>query len=179
MALVKGITRKSTEAWKSPDGQRTIYEVVLEVEGEPFKTQTFSEKIAQEGFEGELEVYEKNGKQFVRQAPKEDSQYGGRSGGAYSGGKSFTPKDQFTMYLSYAKDLMVACIARGDKITFEEAVSQTIGAGHTLYDDRPDAVASTVASIASGETKIDDISESDFSKLLDDAVDKNKDKFDI
>ena len=179
MPLFKAVTRKSTVAWKSPDGQRTIHEVVLEVEGEPFKTQTFSEKIAEVGFEGEVEVYDKNGKQFVRQAPKEGytsgtgaSSYGQRGGGV--------ARDSFTMYMSYAKDLLVACINRGDKISYEDAIQEVIGAGHTLYEARPDnsggSTTPDVKKDVAEDIKDEPISLEDFDKMIEKA---QGDKFDI
>jgi LPS sulfotransferase NodH len=41
------------------------------------------------------------------------------------------------MYLSYAKDVVVACIERGDKMGVEEAISTVIAQGNRLYEARP------------------------------------------
>jgi hypothetical protein len=55
---------KAVQVWKSSDGSRKIWE--LEVPGGE-SYQTMSEKIAGGG-EFEVEVYDKNGRKFVRQA---------------------------------------------------------------------------------------------------------------
>ena len=55
MPIVK--TLSSEQVWQSDDGKITKYDVVVESEGRSFKTQTFSEKIATAGFEGEVESY--------------------------------------------------------------------------------------------------------------------------
>lgn len=58
------------QVWQSPDGQKTIWEVALKAEGgNEYRLKTYSEKIAQMGFEGEVESYlNKHGDRFVRQA---------------------------------------------------------------------------------------------------------------
>ena len=80
MPIVK--TLSSEQVWQSDDGKITKYDVVVESEGRSFKTQTFSEKIATAGFEGEVESYPDKRfpeKKLLRQ-PKRDFG-GGRSGG--------------------------------------------------------------------------------------------------
>lgn len=76
-------TLSSEQVWQSDDGQITKYDVVMESEGRSFKSQTFSKKIAQVGFEGEVESYPDKKypeKKLVRQ-PKRDFGGGYRSGG--------------------------------------------------------------------------------------------------
>lgn len=91
MPTLDGATTKDSKAvWKSPDGQRTISEVVLDYQGTTFKAKTYSNDIATVGWTGTIESYEKEGRQgsetFVKQPPKENQGYptaGGRSGGSY------------------------------------------------------------------------------------------------
>ena len=139
MSIFKAKTTASNQVWKSPDGQRVIFEVYLETPEGPAKAKCYSQVIAAVGFEGEVETYEKSGKQgpetFVKQAPKEDAP-------SYAGGskKEYSPKgDAFTMYLSYAKDLMVALLNNGAKIDYPTALQMVVGGGYELYEARPDA----------------------------------------
>lgn len=71
-------TTKTEQAWQSPDGSRTIWKVVLETDGKQYPLQTFSQKIAEVGFEGDVETYlSKKGDRFVRQVAKERNYSGG------------------------------------------------------------------------------------------------------
>jgi hypothetical protein len=64
-------TVNSEQVWRSPDGQKTIWNVVLEAEGKQYPLKTFSQKIAEPGFEGEVESYaNQRGDRFVKQTPK-------------------------------------------------------------------------------------------------------------
>lgn len=64
-------TINSEQVWKSPDGQKTIWEVTLEAGGKQYPLKTFSNKIAEPGFEGDVESYaNQRGDRFVKQAPK-------------------------------------------------------------------------------------------------------------
>lgn len=59
--------------WSSPDGKVTIWTIKLEVDGERNTQSTMSKAIATEGFQGDVEIYtNQKGKDYVRQAPKED-----------------------------------------------------------------------------------------------------------
>lgn len=59
--------------WNSPDGKVTIWTIKLEVDGERNTQSTMSKVIATEGFQGDVEIYTNaKGKDYVRQAPKED-----------------------------------------------------------------------------------------------------------
>lgn len=63
------------DAWESPDGKVTIWQIKLEVDGERDTHNTMSKALATVGFEGDVEVYTNaKGKDYVRQAPKEDGQ---------------------------------------------------------------------------------------------------------
>lgn len=75
-------TLASQQVWQSPDGQKTIWDVTLEADGRQYPLKTFSSKIAEVGFEGEVESYaNQRGDRFVKQTPKPEAQ---RSGGGYS-----------------------------------------------------------------------------------------------
>lgn len=59
---------KSVElAWKSDDG-KILKHIVVTEDGQTFRT--FSKTIAKEGWSGEVEVYEKNGENLVKQPQK-------------------------------------------------------------------------------------------------------------
>lgn len=136
-------TTKSEVMWKSPDGQRIIYKVSLSTDAGDVEAKTYSKDIAQEGWSGTVETYEKEGKfgseTFVKQPPKEGNfvPQGSASTRATSG--KTANFDTFTMYLSYAKDIVVAQIAAGEKIDYARAIELTLGGGHMLYEGRPDA----------------------------------------
>lgn len=152
MPQLEVTTKKATSVWKSPDGQREIWELELDYEGKPVKAKTYSKDIATNEWHGTVETYEKAGRNgsetFVKQPPKEGGSYGPStssgtstpSGSGFAGGKP--SNDPYTMYLSYAKDVMVALIA-ADKVAgyddytdFLDAVS---AGGDILYSKRPDA----------------------------------------
>lgn len=77
--MAQARTLKSEETWKSDDGQLVKYKVVLDMQGQQITTETFSRKVAQVGFSGEVEKYQnKRGDWLVRQ-PKNDAFRGSRS----------------------------------------------------------------------------------------------------
>jgi hypothetical protein len=72
-------TINSEQVWQSPDGQKTIWNVTLEADGKQYPLKTFSNKIAEPGFEGDVESYaNQRGDRFVKQLPKP------QGGGGYS-----------------------------------------------------------------------------------------------
>ena len=97
---VKTIAGRSV--WKSPDGQREIYEVVLEHEGKNLKAKTYSSDIPVVGWEGKVDTYEKEGRNgietFVKQPPKE----GGYAGAGSTSGRSYQPKDEKAIQAMFA-----------------------------------------------------------------------------
>lgn len=139
-------TTASRSVWKSPDGQREIFEVTLDHDGQPVTGKTYSKDISVIGWSGTVETYEKEGRNgaetFVKQPPKE---FGGQTysqGSSTSSSKASKPAfDNFTMYLSYAKDLAVACIKDGkfDGALYGEVLDSVATGGTTLYESRPDA----------------------------------------
>lgn len=140
-------TKTATSVWKSPDGQREIFELGLEYEGKPVKAKTYSKDIATVGWSGTVETYEKPGRNgsetFVKQPPKEGGSYGGSSGsqGGYRGGGGKHQADPFTMYLSYAKDAAIASVHEGkfDGGLYQELLEAIEAGGAQLYAGRPDA----------------------------------------
>lgn len=172
MPTFQAKTIAATQVWKSPDGQRTIFEVTLQTGQGSANAKTYSAAIGQIGFEGEVETYEKPGQKgpevFVKQVAKENPGYTG--GGSYSGGGKAGSKpvsDPFTMYLSYAKDLAVAVMHEGkiDSQLYAEALEMVLVGGQTLYDGRPDAPAKEVKPATDLLTVVDQ----DFNQQLDDA----------
>lgn len=69
--LVKTIN--SDQVWRSPDGQKTIWQVILQAnDGNTYSLKTYSPKISILGYEGDVESYvNTRGDRFVRQALKE------------------------------------------------------------------------------------------------------------
>lgn len=151
MPTLRVETKTSNSVWRSPDGQREIFEVGLDYNGAMLKAKTYSKDISSVGWSGDVESYEKesrNGSEtFVKQPQKEGFQGGGgstrsgtspssQSGYGAGGGKD----DQFTMYLSYVKDIVVAMLATKegfDEGKFGELLAAVSVGGKTLYDDRP------------------------------------------
>jgi hypothetical protein len=143
--LDKVSTVSSKSVWRSPDGQREIFEVMLDYQGNTFKGKTYSKDIATDGWSGTVETYEKEGRNgpetFVKQPAKENG-YSGGGGRSYGSSPKQTTNDPFTMFLSYAKDLMVALIASEQGYTterFAELLEDLNTGGMTLYDNRPGA----------------------------------------
>lgn len=131
MPTFRGTTKQSRESWKSDDGKVTAYELIIDANGADMRVQTYSKAISQIGWTGEFETYEKNGRTFAKQPQKERS-FGG-------GGGAKVPQDQFTMYLSYAKDLAIAALKDGkfDGAFYGELLDNVLLGGKTLYDGRP------------------------------------------
>lgn len=117
MAILNGVTTKESNlVWKSPDGERELYEVVFESQGQELKAKTYSSYIGTEGWSGDLLVEERQGKKgletFVKQAPKEDGSYQARSGGGASGGANsrqpYVPKDDKAIQAMWAISQSIA-----------------------------------------------------------------------
>lgn len=145
MPTLDEVTTKSVEkVWTSPDGQRNIYKLTLNYKGSTLPVQTYSDAIAVVGWTGEVESYEKPGKfgpqTFVKQPQKEGYSGGRSSGGGGGSGYSKAPADPFTMYLSYAKDVAVALVAKTGKLDADEykaVLDLVIAGGHSLFEGRP------------------------------------------
>jgi hypothetical protein len=128
------------QTWQSDDGRIKKYEVVLDVDGKHFKADTYSEKISQKGWKGDIETYEKadrNGvvRTYVKQ-PAREGGYPNRGGG---GGKS-SPADSHTMYTSYVKDIAIALLETSDYSAKKlgEVVDEVSAKGTWLWNQRPD-----------------------------------------
>lgn len=67
---MKAKTISSEQVWQSPDAQKTIWNVNLTADGKEYALKTFSAKVAEVGFEGEVESYvNQRGDRFVKQVP--------------------------------------------------------------------------------------------------------------
>lgn len=136
-------TKASEEIWKSPDGSKVIHKVTLVGStGDEIEVRTYSKDIAAVGWTGDVETYEQPGKgNFPSQtfAKQPQKQFGGRGGG-FKGGSS-REQDPFTMYLSYAKDLVVVLQETSgfDSKKFAELLKATVQGGRMLYNNRPGA----------------------------------------
>jgi hypothetical protein len=92
-------------------GDRTIYEVELEYQGNPFKAKSYSDRVAAIGFTGDVEVYDKQGQrgseQFVRQAPKENAAPAS-SGTSTAARPAYQPKDEKAIQAMWAISQAIA-----------------------------------------------------------------------
>lgn len=164
----------SEQVWQSPDKQRTIYKLEAETEdGKSLDVQTFSEKIT-DGFEGEVETYERGRNTFVRQLPKEDEsgQYASRTQTGSAGGRpQYRPpqSDPFTMYLSYAKDIAVALLQTDSfsKKKLLEVIENVNVAGKALYEERPEATRKENAKPKEEKASVEDDVDTDEQTSID------------
>lgn len=141
MPIMQATTKEAKSVWKKDD--REISEVVLRIDGKLLKAKTYSSAIANPGFVGEVETYEKTGRNgsetFVRQAPKEDGYKSNGSqlvgGSKPSQGRS-NQGDNYTMYLSYAKDIAVALIGEGgfEPEVFKDTLQHVANGGDFLFN---------------------------------------------
>lgn len=141
-------TTNSEQVWQSPDGQKTIWEVTLKAEGgNEYRLKTYSEAVAQLGFEGEVESYLNNrGERFVRQKLAKKASVYGRDDDAiraqWAIGQAINlasvkmDKEQITLPVieQYAKELF-ATVSRvkGEKVTpeLQRRADQAIGLTQT------------------------------------------------
>lgn len=134
-----------TRAYESKYGAMVSYKVMFE--GNPqaveiSQKQTTPAPKVGDTLDGTIDMSGQYG-------PKFKKEYNQGVGGFPSGSPSpmgarpsstkFTPQDQFTMYLSYSKDIVVALINSGAKLDHETAIQMALGGGHALYDGRPGA----------------------------------------
>lgn len=115
-------TISGNQIWASPDGQRKIYELVVDMDGKQLKAKTYSDAISQAGWSGEVETYEKANRNggmdtFVKQPPKE----GGSGNYGASGGRSYggSQKDEAAIKAMWAIG-QAANIVNGAGIPFAE-----------------------------------------------------------
>jgi hypothetical protein len=175
-------TISAEEIWRK--GDRVIHEVVLQIGDKQFKAKTYSGAIANTNFSGNIESYEKPNSRggtetFVRQEQKE-----GGSHGAYpsKGSGARGDSNPFTMYLSYAKDILVALIAAQtyDPAFYHKLLENAVEGGNYLYEHRPDATpseqstAKTPAATAAPLTVADHVFEGAEALSLDDIPDLNE-----
>lgn len=71
-------TIDSEQVWQSPDGTKKIWEVAVRTPDEKsYRVKTYSPYIAKQGFEGDVESYDKRGERFVRQIVKQTETHKG------------------------------------------------------------------------------------------------------
>ncbi len=143
---IVSVANNGAPAWQSPDGQRKIWQVTVDVNGKQAPCKTYSQVLSQVGYQGMIETYEKANNRggidtFIKQ-PAQDPQQAAQ-GRPYSGGgqQSASQQSPYTMYLSYAKDVAVALIGKG--VAFSETdllmeLKKIAAGGEFLYDMRPD-----------------------------------------
>lgn len=134
------------EVWRK--GDLAIFKLTLEYNGQQVQAKTYSKTIANSGWEGTVETYEKEGRNgsetFVKQPQREGFTPGSQgTPRSNSGGGSRPSSDNFTMYLSYAKDIAIACVKDGkfDDKLYSEVLEAVEAGGAQLYQGRPDAPA--------------------------------------
>lgn len=102
MPILEVTTKSANQVWASPDGQRVIYALELDYNGESVTAKTYSAAIATPGWKGTVDTYEKQGRNgtetFVKQPPKEGGWQGNSgpqsSGGQIAGSKpAYQPRD--------------------------------------------------------------------------------------
>lgn len=160
-------TVDSRLSWSSTDGKIKIYDVVLSADGNLVKARTYSGVICKQLWAGDVETYEKTNKNgtvdtYVRQAPKENSPYAAKEGN----------KDQYTMYLSYAKDVAIALIETSGftKSQFDSLLEDIVAGGKYLFDNRPSGEESNKSLNASPDEDI---------PIIREAVREGNDDYDI
>jgi hypothetical protein len=123
---------------------------------------TFSGAIAAQGWSGEVLTEERPGRNgsetFVKQPPKEGGftpQFQKSAPAVSSPKREF---DNFTMYLSYAKDLVVALqnTEGYNQESFEKLLEATIKGGKALYAHRPGGEADVPAPVQDTIVSMDD-----------------------
>lgn len=129
MPVLEVKTTSANSVWKSPDGQREIFELQLEYEGKPVKAKTYSKDISTVGWEGTVETYEKqsrNGMEtFVKQPPKEGGfspQQQGSRQSSTGGGSSYTPRDDSHIKAQWAIGQAVSVLSKDEGELDLEAV---------------------------------------------------------
>lgn len=81
--------------------------------------------------------------------------------GGYSGGGSAKKfdGDNYTMYLSYAKDIAIACVGIGSLDTFEKLIEAADKGAKVLYAGRPGAAPETPSDSAPDQLSMDNLHE--------------------
>lgn len=127
--IIKDVLTTSIDSdWTSPDGKVTIWTIKLETpDGDRHLYKTMSKKIAQEGWRGDVELYTNDkGKDYIRQAPKEESP----KGSGYDDGQAWGNAK------TNATQLVINTMESGT--TLNDAVRATIAAARVLYSAKPE-----------------------------------------
>lgn len=108
MPTAQATTKEAEQIWASPDGQRKLRKVIMEVNGASVEVRTYSDQIATVGWSGTVETYEKPGKDghaaqtFVKQPPKEGGYSGGSASTSGSGKPTYQPRDDDAIKAMFA-----------------------------------------------------------------------------
>ena len=133
-------TLSSEKIWSK--GEISIWKITLDVDGKSFFAKTYSGKIAEMGWSGDVETYEKPNRSggadtFVRQPQTEGYQQASSSASAPSAKPASSGSNPYTMFLSYAKDIAVAFITLEGKVDheqFSQVIDEIIQGGHRLME---------------------------------------------
>lgn len=141
-------TTDSKQIWASPDGQRKIYDLRLEYNGKLVKAKTYSHSIAAINWEGEVDLYEKDGRNgletFVKQPPKntDGAEVGSKPA---SQGQAFKGKDEKAIQAMWAIGQAVQTVSRlpfDEKQALDEYMSIIETHAQSLYAMVPRVKAS-------------------------------------
>lgn len=157
MSYTVAAVNPNTRTFNTRNGEMISYEVrfqeigteVIEIAQKP---STPAPKVG-DVLEGTIDRTGNYGPKF-----KKDFQAGGQRPfqGSQSRSKGFGGSDQFTMYLSYAKDVAVALIAKdGNLDKFGTVLEEVAEGGRFLYDNRHGAEASKPKDVAPTEAEVD------------------------
>lgn len=145
MPTLQVTTKTAEQVWSK--GDLAIFKLTLDYNGQEVSAKTYSKTISKPGWTGTVESYEKEGRNgsetFVKQPQKEGGyQPQGNSRPASSGGGNKPQGDNFTMYLSYAKDIAVAMYAKDGKLdrdAYAAILDDVNTGGLTLFEAREGA----------------------------------------
>lgn len=107
---IVAVQNNGAPTWQSPDGQKKLWAVTVEVNGRQLAAKTWDQALSVVGYSGEIEAYEKQDKRGNLEtwvAPPRAQQSGGyqaRSGGDYK------PKDETAIKAMWAIGQAVECI---------------------------------------------------------------------
>lgn len=156
-ARTMNILNNGKPTWVSPNDDSdnapriVAHRIVMDVNGKENTLETYSDAIAQQGWQGMVEIYEKNKRFYVRQAPKDNFNASNPAQGLSSYNNKTTPSipkattgftdNSHTMYTAYAKDIAVALIAASagewHDARYREIMDDVSEAGIRLYQCRP------------------------------------------
>lgn len=164
MPTVQVETKSSQSVWKSPDGQREIFEVTLDYQGSDLKAKTYSKDISTVGWVGMVESYEKQGRNgvetFVKQPPKEFNGGSGHStpsGTSPSSRSGYVPKDEKAIQAMWSIRQAIALLGPG---LSDETMAQVHDTAVELFNMVAmvkDQKLDTIVEVPEGDITLDNI----------------------